>query len=378
MRIAWFRPSDTASGDDSDHLADVIAGLSAHHDVECVDERSAHDFVWRHARGAFDLCVYELDNTARHQYMWPYLLNYSGVLALQSATVHDARRARLVHEGRQADYRLEIAFAGGPTQVRPPWHMARGHWPMLRVPVVASRLTAVADAELADDLSSTMPGTAIRLVAAGVAAPADAAGTGRERPHGLVVAVAEAARLEVAERAAGRLAPEGVALEIRGPDGLAGADIVVAVRWPAQGRPPVPALRALAAGKATIVAETHATAAWPALDPQTWRPRDRASEAPVAISIDPRDEEHSLLLALRRLATDARLRAELGIAAHAWWSAHATVDQAVASWLAVLSEGPSLPALPRPEGWPAHLDADGSRLTREILTECGLDGVDGC
>ena len=134
MRIAWFRPSGAAADGDGDHLADVIGALGAAHQIECVDERRAHDFVWRYARGAFDLCVYELDNTARHQYMWPYLLHYPGVLALQSATVHDARRARLVHEGRQADYRSEIAFAGGPSQVRPPWHMARGQWPMLRIP----------------------------------------------------------------------------------------------------------------------------------------------------------------------------------------------------------------------------------------------------
>ena len=120
--------------------------------------------MWRYARGAFDLCVYELDNTARHQYMWPYLLHYPGVLALQSATVHDARRARLVHEGRQADYRSEIAFAGGPSQVRPPWHMARGQWPMLRIPVTASRLTAVADASLAEDVASAVPEASVRVV----------------------------------------------------------------------------------------------------------------------------------------------------------------------------------------------------------------------
>ena len=172
MKIAWFRPSGRAPDGDSDHLADVIGGLGGAHAIECVDAQRAHEFVWQHARGAFDLCVYELDNTARHQYMWPYLLHYPGVLAIQSATVHDARRARLVHEGRQADYRTEIAFAGGPSQVRPPWHMARGQWPMLRIPVAASRLTAVADAALAEELASTMPGALVRSVITGVAAPA--------------------------------------------------------------------------------------------------------------------------------------------------------------------------------------------------------------
>jgi hypothetical protein len=154
--------------DDGDHLAAVVAALSAVHTISAVSERDAHDFVWQHARGAFDLCVYELDNTPRHHYMWPYLLNYPGVLALQSATVHDSRRARLVHEGRLTDYASEIAFAGGPKHVRPPWHMARGTWPMLRVPVTASRVTAVADPALAESIVTTFPEARVRLLDVGV------------------------------------------------------------------------------------------------------------------------------------------------------------------------------------------------------------------
>jgi hypothetical protein len=373
MRIAWFRPSG-----DAGHLAEVIAAMRAAHDIEYVDERRAHDFVWRHARGAFDLCVYELDNTARHQYMWPYLLHYPGVLALQSATVHDARRARLVHEGRQADYRTEIAFAGGPSHVRPPWHMARGQWPMLRVPVTGSRLTAVADAELAGDLASAMSSTAVRTVTPGVPDPFPAGYTGPRREAPMVaVAIAEPSRGEVVRRAVARLSAEGAPIGVAADGQMPDADVIVAARWPLQGRPPVSALRAMAAGRPVIVAETHATAVWPAWDPQTWRPRDGISGAPAVISVDPRDEEHSLVLALRRLASDATLRAELGAAARAWWATHATIDRAVASWLPVLSDAASLPDPVRPDGWPAHLDADGSRLTRQILAQCGFERVPG-
>jgi hypothetical protein len=135
----------------------------------------------------------------------------------------------------------------------------------------------------------------------------------------------------------------------------------------------------MAGGKPTIVAETYSTADWPALDPQTWRVRDQARTAndPVVVSVDPRDEEHSLVLALRRLATDARLRADLGRSARAWWAAHATIDHAVAGWLSVLNDAATLPVPARPDGWPAHLHADGSRLTRQILAECGLERVPG-
>lgn len=380
MRIAWFRPSAAAEDGDADHLADVIDGLGTAHAIECVDERQAHDFVWRYARGAFDLCVYELDNTARHQYMWPYLLHYPGVLALQSATVHDARRARLVHEGRQADYRTELAFAGGPTQVRPPWHMARGQWPMLRIPVAASRFTAVADRALAEELASTMPDAPVGTVTTGLVDPAAAIETPiRDTSRAVTIAVAEPSRREVVDRAVARLVAEGMNIVVAPAGTTAGADVVVAVRWPAHGRPLVSALRAMAAGLPTIVAETHGTAGWPALDPQTWRTRDqgRVSDLPAVVSVDPRDEEHSLLLALRRLVADAGLRADLGGAARGWWAANATIDHAVASWRPVLHEAAALPVPQRPDGWPAHLDADGSRLTRQILAECGFERVPG-
>ena len=379
MRIAWFRPTAAAADGDADHLAEVVGTLRKALAIAYVDERRAHDFVWQHARGWFDLCVYELDNTARHQYMWPYLLHYPGVLALQSSTVHDARRARLVHEGRQADYRTEIAFAGGPTQVRPPWHMARGQWPMLRVPVAASRLTVVADAALASDLASMMPDAGVRVVAPGVAHPPAAGDRVAPASAKVTVAVAETLRREVVERAVTRVSADGAAIELvagpAGPD----ADVVVALRWPLQGRPLVSALRGMAGGKATIVAETYSTSEWPALDPQTWRVRDqtRTPDAPVVVSVDPRDEEHSLVLALRRLATDASLRADLGRAARAWWAAHATIEHAVAGWMDVLNDAATRPVPAPPDGWPAHLRADGSRLTRQILAECGLERIPG-
>jgi len=65
----------------------------------------------------------------------------------------------------------------------------------------------------------------------------------------------------------------------------------------------------------------------PLLDPQTWQPRGFDSvEAPIGISIDPRDEEHSLTLALRRLTRDAGLRAQLGDAGAARWAQRAKMS----------------------------------------------------
>ena len=140
-------------------------------------------------------------------------------------------------------------------------------------------------------------------------------------------------------------------------DASALADVIVATRWPTFGRPLTAALSGFAAGKPVIVAETESTARWAALDPQTWQPRSiaagpGAAGPPIAISIDPRDEEHSLMLALVRLAGDAALRAALGGAARAWWEGHATVPHAVAAWRELLAEAKTLPPPPRPAGGP--------------------------
>jgi hypothetical protein len=184
------------------------------------------------------------------------------------------------------------------------------------------------------------------------------------------------------ERAVARARTAGAHLDLvrvptADPQNVLDADVVVATRWPSLGRPLRAALMAAAAGRSVVIAETESTAAWPALDPQTWQPRALATgvtapAAPIAISIDPRDEEHSLVLALTRMAGDSALRASLGAAAREWWARQATVAHAVAAWQALLEEARTLPAPGRPPGWPAHLDEDASGLANSILEDFGV------
>ena len=139
-------------------------------------------------------------------------------------------------------------------------------------------------------------------------------------------------RLDVVRRAMARACQAGAPAELiadASPERLLqAADVIVSLPGPSSGDPPAPALAAMAAGTPVIVLEAAAVADWPALDPQTWRPRGFTSYEPIVVSIDPRDEEHSLVLAIRRLSTDQRLRARLGDAARDWWRAHATPAQA--------------------------------------------------
>ena len=149
-------------------------------------------------------------------------------------------------------------------------------------------------------------------------------------------------RLDVIRRALARAREAGAAAELLvdvSPEHvLREADVIVSLPWPWFGEPQTPALAAMAAGIPAIVLETPATADWPALDPQTWRPRGPAADTPIAVSIDPRDEEHSLGLAIRRLTTDAALRARLGRSAHDWWRTHATPRHAADDWERILAE----------------------------------------
>jgi hypothetical protein len=96
------------------------------------------------------------------------------------------------------------------------------------------------------------------------------------------------------------------------------SDVIVSLPWPPTDEAQATARAVMAARKPLIVLETTSTADWPALDPQTWRPRGFGTDAPIVVSLDPRDEEHSLVLAIQRLSKDAALRVRLASAAHEW------------------------------------------------------------
>ena len=124
-------------------------------------------------------------------------------------------------------------------------------------------------------------------------------------------------------------------------DHLAAADVSLNLRWPTAGETSGPWLRALAAGVATVITDLTHLGDVPSLDPRTWTANievrgarcgerkdidARASQlAPrasvsVSVAIDILDEDHSLRLAMRRLATDADLRASLGRAGQDYWT----------------------------------------------------------
>jgi len=351
MRIAWFRPTDTDAANPLDGTATLIDELRCTHDIDVIVDARAHDFVWQQLQHPWDLCVFELDNTRAHQFIWGYLPNYPGLVLLAS---------------------LDVAN--------------------LRIAAYASRAVVVADPGLSDRLKARFPSANVRYAPpfAGHSRPTGAdlsrtradrgADTAATRPVRFAVYDRRAQGGRLIERAFERARSAGATFDIvppePGPSALERSDVVIAPAWPPLHSPLTSLLAAMAAGKAVITTETDATAEWPAIDPQTWRPRDLAvSDAPIAVTVDPRDEEHSLMLAIRKLSADAALRDQLGRAARAWCEAHATAAQAASAWMAILQEAMSLAPPLRADDASKQFFVDGTELARDLRREFGLGDV---
>jgi hypothetical protein len=249
-------------------------------------------------------------------------------------------------------------------------------------------MTVVSDAHVAARLQRTFPTARIRVAPLGVGSdPGDGASLGSDPLHDstqrlessrdggqtLVVGAIDSSRNALIRRAVSRARDAGASLELISGSAdsvLANCDIIIAVAWPPADEPTV-ALAAMAAGRPVIVMETESTAGWPALDPQTWQPRGWTGQPPVVVSLDPRDEEHSLSLALRRLATDAALRITVGVAGFEWWRHHATVDLSVQAWRSILADAGQIAPPALPSNWPPHLATDGTERARDLIAEFG-------
>jgi hypothetical protein len=342
LRVAWFAPEPN----------DVIRELGQSASVDHFDEGRAHDFVWQHFKTPYDVTVFELGDTEQHDFVWPYLFHYPGIVVLRATSLQHSRSRWLTFQHRHQHLRIERAFSG---------------WNFLRGPLMASRLVVVHDDIAARELLEPMPSLRVSVLPVGTASSELPASDGRSRFH-----LAGASDREVVDRAAARAREMGVEISVvPGIATLRQDDVVIALEWPPTGGPPVDALRAMASGLPTIVLETESVAAWPTLDPQTWQRRGYVDAAPIAISIDPRDEEHSLMLAMRRLAADPVLRGTLGAAARTWAREHASIETAAVEWRTVLLRASQLAPIISRAQLPAHLVDDGTAAARAILGECG-------
>jgi glycosyltransferase involved in cell wall biosynthesis len=162
-------------------------------------------------------------------------------------------------------------------------------------------------------------------------------------------------------------------------DTIAACDVVVNLRWPTAREVSGPWLRAMAAGKPTITIDLAHLWDVPSLDPRTWtvnhagvRTSDPGSRPPdpVTVAIDILDEDHSLRLAMRRLAADAALRASLGAAARRYWREEHSPARSLEDYHRVIALALEREA-PRPS-LPAHLRQAGDQTLRKLLSPFGV------
>ncbi len=444
-RLAWFSPVPPTRSGISAYSAEILPLLGASSAIDVfVDDRAttgrgpsaatpdgaegifpAREFLPRHHRSAYDLTVYQLGNAPCHDYMWPYLLRYRGLIVLHDLALHHSRARALLEQGRKDDYRAEFRYAQPEANPGLAEAAVAGlpgvlyyFWPLTRVAVTAGRLVAVHGEAMAAALALEHPETPIRAVRMGVRDP-DPPRRPRESREGLVLAcyglVTPEKRIPQILRAFAAAVPSNARLLLVGDsvphydvagdiagqglegrvtltgfvpdedldDWLAQADVCLCLRWPTARETSASWLRCLAAAKPTVITDLLQTVTVPTLDPRTWTlahvnaTASAANVLPdareaVAVSIDILDEDHSLALALRRLTADADLREQLGRNARAWWDTHHRLAVMTDDYRAAIDEALRRPVPPPPAEWPPHLLADGRALAREITSEFGV------
>jgi glycosyltransferase involved in cell wall biosynthesis len=405
----------------------------------------AHDFVWKHDRNPYDLIVYQLGNAACHDFMWPHLARYPGLVVLHDGQVHHERSRALLSRGRVEDYRAEFRY----NHPEAPEHLpdlvisALGGslyyvYPMLRWIVRTARLVVVHGEGLASEIRTAYPGVEVRTVRHGMIDPVrpggrEAASAVRRR-HGvpdaavlfaafglvtpekrvsailrgfartigagidayLLLAGGAAGYYDAAAEAAAHGVSERVRITGYVPDEelaahVLAADVCLCLRWPTSHETSGTWIRAIGAGRPTVITDLAHTTEVPSLDPRTWLApgtpvaRDfspvgveasvadpTASSTPVSIAVDLLDETETLSLAMARLATDAGLRDRLGRNGRDYWEAHHTMAGATQDYLGAIERASARPA-PRVRDLPPHLLQDHTGLARTILAEMGIE-----
>lgn len=383
----------------------------------------AHEFLPRHVTRPYDVVVYQLGNSWLHEFIWPYVFRFPGLAVLHDARLHHARGHSSLSRRDHRAYREE--FAWSERDVAPdaaelaiygfdgPFYY---HWPMTRAVVEASLVTAAHTKSEAVRLGAAHPGRAIEYIALGegVASPPSAADRAAARarlglaPEAVVFGAfggltadkrlipilrafaATTARVPTARLllagtphssvdVTGLAASLGVAEKVlvSGPlddhafDAAIGAvDVSLHLRFPTALEMSGPWLRALSAGRATVITDLEHLTGVPALDPRSWRPLPGSeSRRPIAVAIDILDEDHSLRRAMLRLATDPSLRTALGEAGREYWEATHTVERMVADYERVLARAAAAP--PPDAALPASLRPDPFASLDQLLTETG-------
>jgi len=155
---------------------------------------------------------------------------------------------------------------------------------------------------------------------------------------------------------------------------IAASDVTLNLRWPTALEVSGPWVRSLALGRATVTIDAVHVGHVPALDPLTWTRRaptadldPGADDRAVTVSLDIRDLNHSLRVAMRRLGSDRALRDRLGRQARAWWEREHSVERMTLDYERAMTRALEEPdPVPTPD-WPPHLRPLASAHARRLI-----------
>ena len=394
------------------------------------DVIDAHDFVWKHIQNPYDLIIYQLGNAACHDYMWPYLSRYSGLVVLHDSQLHHARARALINDDRHDQYRKEFQFNHENADITVAELGIQGIlgdltylWPMIRLPASAAKLIAVHNPLVAQKLQNAFPEQSFETIHMGVPDPLleaiDATGrltreqfgiapedivftaiggiTPEKRvpqiiralatlehtlPFRLVLVgntashydpIADAQAYGIADR----VIVTGYVNNTELANHLATADVCFCMRWPSSDETSASWLRCLAAGKPTIITDLATLVHVPSLVTRgTWAPShlsaaqtdDEETGQPITVSIDLLDEDRSLATATRRLALDASLRRRLGQRARNYWTAKHSMKRMTTDYHRTIESAMARTA-PR---LATKFNPDGTEEARELLSSFGV------
>ena len=424
-RIAFVSPFPPAATGIADYSADVLQAIARDFEVEAFHDQAeidverltgpahpASSLLARHRERPFDLAVHQMGNGTEHAFQYDLLPRLPGLLVLHDLVLHHSRARAFLDapevrayaaepsstarrdaaQAPLAAYAAELA-ASYPAQAERLAAVQLGTvgdllpyaYPLFRLPVEASRATAVHNGFMADAVRAEVPDAEVVQVAMPMTRVDIAEGRVRAlrdrlglRSGDLLVGafglLTREKRIDTVVRAVARVrsalpqirlllvgpVPDRAALDAmlaaRGlrdaivtgrvalqelPDHIEAADVVVHLRYPTARETSAALLRVLAQGRPAIVSD---------LEHLAGIPRDAVVRADVA------DEEGEVTRALLRLAEQPVLRERLGAAARAHVASAHSVERCRETYALAIERALARP-LPRPRDWPAHWPA---------------------
>jgi glycosyltransferase involved in cell wall biosynthesis len=424
-RIAFVSPVPPARTGIADYAADVLALLAPGHDIDVFHAQDEVDpgrlpasirlhraatLVERHRQRPYDAAVYQMGNGPEHDFLYDLLPRLPGLLVLHDLVLHHARARMFLDSPAARAYAQDPADRGRREAARPALEAYRAElaytypdraarlfeaqlgtvgtllpyaYPLFRLAVEASRVTAVHNAFMADAVRSEVPDAATARVAMPVTAPPVAPGAvsalrarlGLARDDFVVGSyglLTPGKQIETVARAVARAAVHvpRIRLLLVGPvpdaGALAGklerldvarrtvvtgrvdfaelaahmeaADTAVHLRYPTARETSAALLRLLAQGRPVIVSDLEHLAEVP---------------GDAVVRADLTDEEGAVTRALIALAASPPARARLAERAREFVRVEHAPARSRAHYETAIAQAASRPD-PPPRPWPSH------------------------